>query len=395
MQDKLRVGVVGVGSVVREIYQHLYFHSEYSDILDIVAVADPNDEYRTWFCDQFGIPEDRRFTDYTDMLQTVDLDVAHINTPDHLHAAPAIAALEHGLDVQVPKPTAATVRDVHAMAEAAKKSGRLLGVDFHKRDDPRMKELAARYQSGRYGTLQVAVWWMVDALQVANPNHTPRFFATPDYAEKNTPASFLTVHMADTLMMVVDLIPVEARATGYSQKLPSLTPIPVKGYDLVDTEVRFNNGATAHIVTGWHLPDTAPALTVQSSRMVCTDGWIEIPPVGAGFVEIHPDGIFWPNALFRTFEKSGLVTGFGMSNPGRLFRSFLADRNGTLPADQRQELFKPFQLGLYTTLVLEGAEKSLQLGAEVAPGVTVGPSVDLRRLAAEELGTEAAAGYGL
>ena len=51
--------------------------------------------------------------------------------------------------------------------------------------------------------------------------------------------SFLTVHMADALMKIVNLIPVQVRATGYSQKLPSLKPIPVKGYDLVDTEILF------------------------------------------------------------------------------------------------------------------------------------------------------------
>jgi len=35
MKNKLRVGIVGAGAVVREIYQHLYFHSEYSPLLEI------------------------------------------------------------------------------------------------------------------------------------------------------------------------------------------------------------------------------------------------------------------------------------------------------------------------------------------------------------------------
>ncbi len=393
--DKLRVGVIGVGSVVREIYQYLYFRSRYSDILDIVAVADPNDEYRTWFCDTYGIPEDRRFTDHREMLRSVELDAAHINTPDHLHTEPAIDALQAGLDVQLPKPVAAKIKDVRAMAEAARRTGRLIGVDFHKREDPRMKELAARYQSGRYGTLQVAVWWMVDALQVANPNHTPRFFATRDFAETNTPASFLTVHMADTLMLVVDLQPVQVQATGYSQALPALSPVPIHGYDLIDTQVRFENGAVAHIITGWHLPDTAPSLTVQSSRMICTKGMIDIPAESGGFIEIHPDGIFWANPLFRTFEKDGTVTGFGMSCPGNIFQAFLDDRNGCLSAERRAAMFEPFNLGFQTTLVLEGAERSLAQGEKMAPGVTVGPPIDLRRLALDELGPEAARAWGV
>ena len=94
---------------------------------------------------------ERRFTDYREMFAKVELDAAQINTPDHIHAAPAIAALEAGLDVVVPKPTAATVKDTHAMIQAAKRTGRLMGIDFHKREDPRIKEAEARYQNGHYG----------------------------------------------------------------------------------------------------------------------------------------------------------------------------------------------------------------------------------------------------
>ena len=152
----------------------------------------------------------------------VELDAVQVNTPDHLHAAPTVEALRAGLDVVVPKPTAATVKDAHDMIQAAKESGRILGIDFHKREDPRIKEAEARYQSGRYGTLQAAVFYMLDKLFVADPNHAPRFFASPDFAARNTPISFLTVHMADALMKIVNLVPVQVRAVGYAHKLPSL-----------------------------------------------------------------------------------------------------------------------------------------------------------------------------
>ena len=77
---------------------------------------------------------------------------------------------------------------------------------------------------------------MIDKLLVADPNHSPRFFASPDFAEKNSPLSFLTVHMADAFLRIVDLKPVSVRASAWSQKLPGLKPISVKGYDLCDTE---------------------------------------------------------------------------------------------------------------------------------------------------------------
>jgi predicted dehydrogenase len=386
--------VIGVGSVVREIYQYLYFRSDFTHLLDIVAVADPNDEYRNWFCDTYRIPENRRFRSHQEMLRNVELDVTQVNTPDHLHAGPAIDSLEAGLDVVVPKPTAATIRDTHAMIQTARRTGRLMGIDFHKREDPRLKEAEARYQSGRYGEFQVAVWYMLDKLMVADPNFKPMFFATADYARKNTPISFLTVHMCDALIKIVNLAPVEVRAVGYSQKLPTLAPIAVPGYDMVDTEIRFRNGATAHIITGWHLPNTAHATTVQSGRMICSEGMFDLGLDTPGYYEVHADGLRQINPLFKNFEKDGTVTGYGISSPGRIYQKILASRNGRLDAKIREQMGTAAELGFYTSLVLEGAERSLAQGREVAKGVTGGATVDLTALLAQELGASAAAEYG-
>ncbi len=335
VKTKLRLGIIGAGSVVREIYQHLYFKSEYSGLLEVCAVADPNEQCRNWFGDLAGLPPRRRFSSYRDLLKNVELDAVQVNTPDHLHCAPAVDALSAGLDVVVPKPTAATVKDAHAMIEAARKHGCFLGVDFHKRGDPRIREAEARFQSGRYGQFQCAVFYMLDRLEVADPNRVPRFFASADFAEKNTPVSFLTVHMADALMKIVGLVPAAVRATGFAHKLPSLKPIPVSGYDLVDTEITFVTGAVAHILTGWALPNTAWSATVQSARLICSDGLLDLGIDSPGLREIHSDGVAEVNPLFRNFTKDGTVTGYGISNPGRLYRQLLDWRNGQMSPAER------------------------------------------------------------
>lgn len=394
MKNTIRLGVIGAGSVVREIYQHLYFHSQYSDLLDICAVADPNEQYRRWFGDLAHLPEAKRFANHKDLLAQVELDAVQINTPDHLHCGPALDALQAGLDVVLPKPTAATIKDVHAIIQTARKLGRFLGVDFHKREDPRIKEAEARFQSGRYGSFQAAVFYMLDQLKVADPNHTPRFFASPDFAEKNTPVSFLTVHMADALMKIVNLVPRRVRATGYAHKLPSLKPRALSGYDLVDTEILFATGAVAHILTGWALPNTAWSTTVQSGRLICSEGLLDLGLDTPGLREIHSEGVCEVNSLFRNFEKDGSVTGYGMSSPGRLYQQLLVHRNGQrLPG--RDAACDPMTLGFYTTLVLEGAERSLAEGERLKTGATLGLDVDLHALAVREIGTDAARDYGL
>jgi predicted dehydrogenase len=281
------------------------------------------------------------------------------------------------------------------MIQAAKKSGRFLGVDFHKREDPRIKEAEARFQSGRYGVFQAGVFYMIDKLLVADPNHSPRFFASADFAERNTPVSFLTVHMADALMKIVGLIPMQVRATGYAHKLPSLKPLAVKGYDLVDTEILFNTGATAHVITGWALPNSAWSLTVQSGRLICSDGLLDLGLDTPGLREIHGDGLAEVNPLFRNFEKDGSVTGYGISNPGGMYQRILFLRNGILPAAEREAAATPMMLGLYTTVVLEAAERSLSEGQRLASGATLGKAIELGTLAREQIGEAAANEYGL
>ncbi len=388
--NKLRVGVIGTGSVVREIYQYLFFASAYAPLLSIEAAADPSEPALNAFCDAHAIPPDRRFTSYEAMIDAVELDAVQVNTPDHLHEAPSVYALNEGLDCLVPKPLADTVLGAHRMIEAMEKSDGLIGVDFHKRDDPRIKECQARYASGAYGSFQLAVWYMIDRIEAADPNRDPPFFASRDFAARNSPISFLTVHMADAFIRIVGLKPVRVQAHGWKQKLPRLAPIPVDGYDMCDTEVTFDNGGIAHIITGWHLPNAAHALTVQSSRIICTDGYVDLGLDMPGYREVIGDGIFERNPLFRNFEADGTVTGYGMSRPGDLYRKFLERRDGRLPAADRDAMRDPLELGFWTTVVCEAAEESLAQSTDTAEGVTHGVEVDVTRLLQQRLGDDAA-----
>lgn len=384
--DTLRLGVIGTGSVVREIYQYLYFRSSYSPLLRVEAICDTNQEMLSWFGDTWKIPSARRFTNYPDMLRAVELDAVAVNTPDSLHRNPTIAALKAGVDVLLPKPTADKVVDAHAIIEAVRTSGRFLGVDFHKREDPVTKEARARFVAGVYGRLQSSVMYMLDRLLVSNPNHEPRFFASADFAEKNTPVSFLTSHMADTFMYITRLRPLEVRAVGYKQKLPSLSPISVNGYDLIDTEILFEEGALCHIISGWALPDPANGLTVQTARFLFTDCMLDLWQEHYGYHEVTPQGIDDRNILFRNFEENGIVSGFGMDCPGKIVANILRFRNGKIGTTEREEFLSPFTLGLYTTLVCECAHESLAKGRDLGGGVVRGAPIDTRELLSQRIG---------
>ena len=376
--ETLRLGVIGTGSVVREIYQYLYFRSTYTPCIQVAAICDTSGETLRAFGDAWKIPTSARFMNFKAMIEGGGLDAVAVNTPDSMHREPTITALKAGLDVILPKPTADKVIDAHAIMETIGSTGRFLGVDFHKREDPITKEARARYVEGTYGTLQSSVWYMIDRLLVADPNHQPRFFSSADFAEKNSPVSFLTSHMADTFMYITRLKPLEVRSIGYRQKLPSLSPIAVNGYDLVDTTILFEHGVLTHIITGWALPNSANSLTVQSARLLFSDCMLELWQDRYGYHEVTDRGIDDRNILFRNFEETGLVTGFGMDCPGKIVKNILRFRNGEIERTELEALFSPFALGFYTTLVCECAHASLAGGRELKEGVVIGTAIDAK-----------------
>jgi predicted dehydrogenase len=189
MIEKLRLGVAGTGAVVEQIYQWLYYRSAYSSRLSVEAIADPNTKALHKFGDQYSIPKERRFSSHKDMLEAAkaekfELDVVCVNTPDSFHRAVAVDAIKAGYDVFVPKPLADKVTDAYEMMTLADKMGKIIVVDYHKRDDPRFQEVRGKYLRGYYGKFQTAHLDMLDRLDVAIPGKF--FFFTRFRGEKHS-----------------------------------------------------------------------------------------------------------------------------------------------------------------------------------------------------------------
>jgi hypothetical protein len=69
-------------------------------------------------------PEARLYQDFRELLaQEKDLDAVVVSTPDHMHAAAAIAAMKQGCHVYVEKPLVRTVWEVRRFEEVAKACG--------------------------------------------------------------------------------------------------------------------------------------------------------------------------------------------------------------------------------------------------------------------------------
>lgn len=96
----------------------------------------------------------RTYGDYREMLKEKDLDVVLVDTPDHWHALPAIAAMEAGADVWVQKPISVDVAEGQAMVAAARKHGKVVQVGTQRRSTPHIVEARDRVVApGLLGTI--------------------------------------------------------------------------------------------------------------------------------------------------------------------------------------------------------------------------------------------------
>jgi len=92
-------------------------------------------------------------TSHTEMLKAGGFDAVHICLPHFLHAPVAIDALNAGCHVLTEKPMATTTEDAQKMIDAAKKTGRFLGVIFQNRYNPGTILIKDAVTSGKLGEI--------------------------------------------------------------------------------------------------------------------------------------------------------------------------------------------------------------------------------------------------
>ncbi|MCC6508783.1 MAG: Gfo/Idh/MocA family oxidoreductase [Pirellulaceae bacterium] len=84
------------------------------------------------------------YADYRQMLAKKELDIVLVDTPDHWHALPMIAAVESGADVYCQKPTAVDVLESKAMLDAARRTQRVVQIGTQRRSTPHLIEAKQR-----------------------------------------------------------------------------------------------------------------------------------------------------------------------------------------------------------------------------------------------------------
>jgi predicted dehydrogenase len=106
------------------------------------------------------VPRAKRYVDYREMLdKQKDIDAVMIATPDHMHAAIALAAMDLGKHVYVQKPLTWSVEEARKLAQkaATAKIATQMGNQGHSSDDARL--LNEYIWAGAIGDVnEVHVW---------------------------------------------------------------------------------------------------------------------------------------------------------------------------------------------------------------------------------------------
>jgi predicted dehydrogenase len=93
------------------------------------------------------------YDDLARLLDTEQVDVLHVCTPNALHAEQALLALEHGAHVVCEKPLAVSTAESAAMVEAACRAGLVGATCYHVQGYPLVQQMRADVATGRIGSV--------------------------------------------------------------------------------------------------------------------------------------------------------------------------------------------------------------------------------------------------
>ena len=149
---KLRVGIIGCGWIADA---HMKSYQRQPDV-EIVAGADLIPGKAKAFMNKYGLTDVK--TDYASHKEMLDdkslkIDAVSICTYNRQHAAPAIYALEKGVNVLLEKPFTVTLDEAVEVMKAEKKSGKILSIGFQPRMDANMKMIKKIVESGELGQI--------------------------------------------------------------------------------------------------------------------------------------------------------------------------------------------------------------------------------------------------
>lgn len=282
MRDKLRVGVIGVGTFGS---QHARVYAQL-DACTLVAVADVDARRVSQVGQELGVAA---YEDYRDLLARSDVDAVSICTPDGLHVAPAVAAAGAAKHILLEKPLALTPADCDTIIAAAEAADITLMVGQILRFDPRY---ASAYESIRAGQLGDLVHMSI--------RRNNGLGSARRLARLTSVLFFLGVHDIDFMNWC-------AGGPALSVYGQSVTKVLRDTPDTVQALLRCPGGVMASLEASWVLPDSLPLGLDASFEGIGTAGGVYVNG-GSPNVSVAHQRFEQPE-LFYSLAVQGRQTG--------------------------------------------------------------------------------------
>ena len=230
-QDRLRIGVVGVGVMGSN---HARVLAEMAGV-ELVGVADPDRGQRELVSRTLGCPA---FPDM-DELFAAGVDAVTIAAPTHLHHDLALECISRGVHPMVEKPIAPTVEEGRAIVAAARRAGVTLMVGHVERFNPAVQSIKRAIKNQ-------------DILSIAITRVGP----FPPRMSNVGVVIDLAVHDIDLIRWFTDSEIVEIQ--------PQLSSAVAEREDIALLQFRTASGVLAHINTNWLTPFKARTIHVAT-----------------------------------------------------------------------------------------------------------------------------------
>lgn len=97
------------------------------------------------------------YYDYKELLENKNIDAVHISLPDHHHAIVGVHCVNAGKDVYLQKPASLTIEEGRILANAVKRTGRILQMGSQQRSVdpwPQFKKACELVRNGRIGKIR-------------------------------------------------------------------------------------------------------------------------------------------------------------------------------------------------------------------------------------------------
>lgn len=156
--DRIRVALIGGNSMGWNDLSSFLKNKE----VECVAMCDVDRNVlnrRTDDIIKLGFQKPRLYVDYRKMLESNDIDVVIIGTPDHWHCLMLVDSLEAGKHVYVEKPIGNSIAEINIMQKAVKKHGKIVQVGQWQRSQPHFVDAINFLKSGKLGRIRVCKAW--------------------------------------------------------------------------------------------------------------------------------------------------------------------------------------------------------------------------------------------